>query len=486
MANDLIAFESAARLAARLRRGSLTAVALLELYLERVRRHNPSLNAIVVTDEAVARKRARAADRALAKGQRWGSLHGVPMTIKESFNVVGMPTTWGLPSLKDNLPKRNAVAVDRLLQAGAVLFGKTNVPTMLADWQTFNDIYGTTNNPWDLTKVPGGSSGGAAAALAAGLTALELGSDIGASIRDPAHFCGVYGHKPTFGICPMLGQALPGVVAAQDLNVIGPLARSADDLELALKVIAGPDEIEARGWQLTLPASRRKTLREFKVAVMVSAETAEVDRSVQDRIQAIADFLGKKKAKVSETARPDIDTTEAHHVFIQLLRSATSNAQTDETFARNRVAAESLSADDQSYRAWMLKGNTMSHRDWLRWNELRERMRRRWHAFFQEYDVMLSPAGATAAFPHNQKGERWERMVSVNGKPQPSTTQMFWAGFSGMAYLPSTVAPAGFTPEGLPVGVQIIGPQYGDLTCIHFARLLEREYQGFVAPPGYE
>ncbi len=449
-------------------------------------KYNPRLNAIVVTDLDSARKRARAADRALAKGEVWGPLHGLPMTIKESFDVVGMPTTWGLPDLKDNFPTRNALAVDRLLSAGAVLFGKTNVPTMLADWQTFNDVYGTTNNPWDPSRVPGGSSGGAAAAVAAGLTGLEIGSDIGASIRDPAHYCGLYGHKPSFGVCATNGQALPGRVAAQDITVIGPLARSAADLEIALKVIGGPDEIDARGWQLALPAAKKKSLREFKVAVMLSAETAEVDHSVQDRIQAIAEFLARHKVKVSDIARPDIDTAEAHYVFIQLVRAATSRGQTDEVFARNLAATGNLSADDQSYRAWMLKGNTMFHRDWLQWNELRHRMRLKWDAFFQQYDLLLCPAGATAAFPHNQKGERWERMVTVNGKPQPSTTQMFWAGFSGMAYLPSTVAPAGLTSEQLPVGVQIVGPQYSDLTCIRFAQLLEREYQGFVAPPGYE
>ena len=484
--SDQEAFRSAKALAARVRQGKITSRRLLELYIARMEKYNPRINAIVATDLQGARRRARAADAALAKGQVWGPLHGVPMTIKESFDVTGMPTTWGLPELKDNFPKRNALAVDRLLSAGAVLFGKTNVPAMLADWQTFNDVYGTTNNPWDLGRVPGGSSGGAAAALASGLTGLETGSDIGASIRDPAHYCGLYGHKPTFGVCATNGQALPGRVAAQDITVIGPLARSAADLEIALKVISGPDEIDARGWRLALPVAKKKSLREFKVAVMLSAETAEVDRSVQDRIQAIAEFLARHNAKVSDIARPDIDTAEAHYVFIQLVRAATSRGQTDEVFARNLAAAGTLSPDDHSYRAWMLKGNTMFHRDWLQWNELRHRMRLKWDVFFWQYDLLLCPAGATAAFPHNQKGERWERMVMVNGKRQPSTTQMFWAGFSGMAYLPSTVAPAGLTPEGLPVGVQIIGPQYGDLTCIRFAQLLEREYQGFVVPPGYE
>jgi amidase len=481
-----LAMQSAKSLASAIRRGKISSRELLDLYLARIERYNPKLNAIIAMDVEASRKRARQADAALKKGTLWGPLHGLPMTIKESFDLAGMPTTWGLPELKDHRAERNALAAQRYIDAGAIVFGKTNVPTMLADWQTFNELYGTTNNPWDVTRVPGGSSGGSAAALAAGLTGLETGSDIGASIRDPAHYCGVYGHKPTYDICATNGQALQGRVATQDITVIGPLARSADDLELALKIIAGPDAIDARGWRLSLPPSSKKSLREFKVAVMLSADTAEVDRSVQDRIQAVADFMAKNKAKVSDTARPEIDTAKAHRVFIHLVRAATSGRQTDEAFARHLAAARDVKADDTRYEAWMVKGNTMSHREWHDWNEQRHKMRLAWDAFFHEYDLLLCPAGATAAFPHNQKGERWERMLSVNGKPQPSTTQMFWAGFMGMAGLPSTVAPAGLTAEGLPVGVQIVGPQYGDLTCIRLAQLLEKEYQGFVAPPGYE
>jgi len=481
-----LALQSAKALASAIRRGKISSRELLDLYLARIERYNPKLNAVIAMDVEASRKRARQADAALKKGTVWGPLHGLPMTIKESFDLIGMPTTWGLPELKDHRAERNALAVQRYIDAGAIVFGKTNVPTMLADWQTFNELYGTTNNPWDVTRVPGGSSGGSAVALAAGLTGLETGSDIGASIRDPAHYCGVYGHKPTYDICATNGQALQGRVAAQDITVIGPLARSADDLELALKIIAGPDAIDARGWRLTLPPSSKKSLREFKVAVMLSADTAEVDRSVQDRIQAVADFMAKNKAKVSDTARPDIDTAQAHRVFIHLVRAATSGRQTDEAFARHLTAARDVKPDDTRYEAWMVKGNTMFHREWLDWNEQRHKMRLAWDRFFQDYDLLLCPAGATAAFPHNQKGERWERMVSVNGKPQPSTTQMFWAGFMGMAGLPSTVAPAGLTPEGLPVGVQIVGPQYGDLTCLRLAQLLEKDYQGFVAPAGYE
>jgi amidase len=480
-----IPFRSAKQLASLIRRKKIGCLELLDLYLERVGRHNPRINAIIFTDVEAARERARKADEALAKGDRWGPLHGVPMTIKESYDVVGMPTTWGLPELKNNYPEKNAVVVDRFLNAGAVLFGKTNVPLYLADWQSFNEVYGTTNNPWDVTRIPGGSSGGSAAALAAGLTGIESGSDIGASIRNPAHYCGVYGHKPTYAIVPPRGQSLPGVIALTDIAVVGPMARSAADLALALDVSAGPDDIDGTAWQLRLPKPKKRKLHEYNVAVIYDDPEAEVDAEVQNRLHAVVDFLTKSKVRVSENARPQVDSREAHRNYIQLMRAATSARLTPEAFQKNLEAARSIEPDDEGYRAQMIRAQALYHKDWLALNQTRHKMRLAWADFFREYDLLLCPAATTAAFPHNQKGERWERMLTVNGKPQPSTTQLFWAGYTCNVYVPSTVAPAGLTSEGLPVGVQIVGPQYGDHTCIHFARLLEREFQGFVPPPGF-
>jgi len=478
-------FRSAKQLASDIRRGKIGALEALDSFLARVERFNPTLNAIIAMDMEGARRRARQADAARRKGKLWGPLHGVPMTIKESYDVVGMPTTWGLPALKDNLPARNALAVERLFAAGVVLFGKTNVPQWLADWQSYNPIYGTTSNPWDLSRTPGGSSGGSAAALAAGLTGLEAGSDIGSSIRNPAHYCGVYGHKPTFGIVPPRGQALPGRVAQGDISVIGPMGRSAEDLAIGLSVMAGADEIDGIGWRLALPAPRAKRLRDYKVAVMLTDPQSEVDDEVQARLQGVADFLARQKAKVSDTARPAIDTAEAQRDYVFLLRAATSGRQSAEEYRANLEVARGLRPDDESYYARMIRANVASHREWLAVNEARHQMRWRWAEFFRDYDVMLCPAAAGAAFPHDHDGERHERTIVVNGRRVPTTDQLFWAGYSGMAYLPSTVAPCGFTPAGLPVGVQIVGPQYGDRTCIELARLLEREFQGFVPPPGY-
>jgi amidase len=406
------------------------------------------------------------------------------MTIKESYDVVGMPTTWGLPELKDNRPARNALAVDRLLAAGVVLFGKTNVPAWLADWQSYNAIYGTTNSPWNPKLVPGGSSGGATAALAAGLTGIEMGSDIAGSIRNPAAVCGVFGHKPTMGVCPTDGHALNENVAPLDILAIGPLARSADDLALGLSILAGPDDIDAAGTRLALPPPKKMRLRDFKVGVVLDHPTAPVDREVSGLIQKLADFLSKQKAKVSDTARPDIDLHEAHQVFDVLLRAATSARLSDDEQQAFRDELAALPPGTDTKRSRMLRGNTISHRDWLRLNERRHRMRHKWRDWFRDYDLLLCPVLCTAALPHDQRPP-YERTITVNGKEYAANNQLFWSGYSCVSYLPATAAPIGFTKDGRPVGVQIVGPQYGDRTCIAFARLLEKEYQPFVAPPGF-
>jgi amidase len=481
-----LAYLPAVALAQLVRQRKIGAIELLEMYLRRIDRFDGMINAVVVKDYERARATARVIDESLLNHNTTElarPLLGVPMTVKESFDIAGLPTTFGLPELLTRQITTDASAVQRLRSAGAVIFGKTNVPALLADWQTFNPIYGTTSNPWDLERTPGGSSGGAAAAVAAGLCGLDFGSDIAGSIRGPAHYCGVYGHKPTFGIVDPLGHGLNGVVATADINAIGPLARSADDLETALRATAGPNAIDGAGWILALPQVSPRALHEFRVAVLLTDSTADVDESVQASLVELAGFLRKRGAKVSDRARPAFDFGEAHRVFIQLLRSATSGHQTDDQFDLLHKIGQTLPRGDSDYYAQMVRGNTLTHRDWLRANELRQQMRRAWAAFFGDWDVLLCPAAATAAFLHDQAGERWTRMLKVNGSPQPSTTQMFWAGLTGMSGLPATVAPMGCTLDGLPVGVQIIGPSYADLRCIHFARLLEREYRAFQRPP---
>jgi amidase len=477
-------FQTAKQLAAAIRKRKIGCLELLDLYLQRIEAHNPALNAIIAMDVEGARKRAKAADKAVKAGKELGPLHGVPMTLKESYDIAGYATTWGDPAHKDRKVAKNALATQRLLDAGVTLFGKTNVPLNLADWQSYNAVYGLTRNPWDLSRTPGGSSGGSGAALAAGLTGLEAGSDIGASIRNPAHYCGVFGHKPTWGVVSPRGHALNGNVAQADISVCGPLARGAADLEIAMDVMAGPDDIDGRGWTLTLPRSQKKKLRDFKVAVVASDPNCEVDRSVQDQIQALADFLARKKVKLSDTARPAIDTAEQNDVYVRLLRAATSGRMSDEAWHQAARDAAALPDDDMSYFAQMQRGNSLAHRTWLRLNEKRHRMRLAWDA--RGLRPAALPGRGDRGLPARPQGppprahHRGQQQAGAGRRPDLLGRLLV------RHYLPASAAPIGETADGLPVGVQIVGPQYGDYSCIQFAKLLEQEYRGFVPPPAYQ
>jgi amidase len=480
-----IALQSAITLGQGLRRRDYSSVELLQHHLARVERLNPALNAVVVMDTERALQRAREADAAQARGQSWGPLHGLPMTVKEAFDMPGLPTTWGLESMRHNIAGQTAVAVQRLLDAGAVIYGKTNVPVALADWQSFNPVYGTSNNPWDLARSPGGSSGGSAAALAAGLATLELGSDIGSSIRNPAHYCGVWGHKPTWGVVPLQGHELPGdeCADATDIGAAGPLARSAHDLTLAMDILATP--LSAFGPMGRTPAVWRDSgvpARRMRVAIMNDDPRAEVDACVRETVDSLAAFLRRQGLTVSDTARP-VDSEECWRVFAPLLRSALCGHMSDEDYARAQRFAQDHPEDAREFPGVQWRGQTMTHRRWLQLDEARARLRKQWNAFFEQWDLLVCPIAATPAILHNHEGWRWERMLDVNGQPQPHTTQMFWAGYAGVVGLPSTAVPLGRSPDGLPIGAQLIGPAFGDPVCLRFARWLETEYRGFVPPP---
>jgi len=479
-------YQSATELAAAMRAKEISAVELLKHFLARVEKYNPKLNAIIWMDAEGALKRAEAADEALAKGESWGPLHGVPATIKESYQLAGSPTTWGVPTLADNITDTTAIGAQRLLDAGAVIFGKTNVPIYLADWQSFNEIYGTTIIPWDLSLSPGCSSGGSAAALAAGLTGLETGSDIGASIRNPAHYCGVFGHKPTYGAIPTRGQSMPGAYAASDISVIGPLTRSADDLEVALDAMAGPDRLDDAGWFLELPPPGQSALTDFRVAVKLTDPSSEVDGAYADQLQGLVDKLAAAGATVNDNAHPDVNTERLHEVYVMLLRAATSSRLSDDEYDHWAKIAAKAAPGDTPYLTRMAQANTLSHREWLRLNNERHAMRFKFAEFFEDWDILLCPAAASAAFPHDQAGERHDRTVTVNGRGVPTTDQLFWAGFSGVVYLPSTVGPAGLQSNGRPVGYQAISGHLRDKTSIAFAKCVEREIGGFIAPPGWD
>jgi len=478
-------FTSATELAAEIRDRGIGCLELLDFYLARAERHNPALNAIIVWQVEQAQERARAADAALSRGERWGPLHGIPMTVKESFNVAGLPTTFGNPLWRDNIAAGNAFLIDRLLQAGAVVFGKTNVPYMLGDAQSYNEIYGTTNNPWDPTRSPGGSSGGEATALAAGLSALGAGSDIAGSLRNPAHYSGVYGHKPTWGLISTRGHAPPGIMTPTDISVVGPMARHAEDLDLALRALAGPDLLQQSAWRVELRPPRHRRLGEFRVAVWASSPLCRIDTSVSELFDRAIDAVVRTGAVVDDAARPEIDGEEHHRLFMLLLRAATASRMRDEDVICQQEIAATLTANDVSDRAAVARGATLLHRAWGTANEARTKLRYAWHEFFERFDVLLTPVAATAAFRHDRNPNRDERTVLVNGKSVPYAEQLFFAGLASLSYLPATAAPIGLTAEGLPVGLQIIGPECEDSTTIEFARLLAAEIGGFVPPPAY-
>jgi amidase len=420
----------------------------------------------------------------LARGESLGRLHGVPMTVKESFDVAGMGTTWGDPANAHEVAPSNAASVQSLISQGAIVFGKTNVPTMLADWQTFNPLHGTTNNPWNPQLAPGGSSGGAAAALAAGLTTLELGSDIGASIRNPAHYCGVYGHKPTYGIVPQAGHHAGRADTPLDLIACGPLARSADDLAAALDILVAPEPSEAH-WGIALPPTRIDTLKGIRVAAWVDDETCPVDAEIRDAVVRVGGALERAGAKVDWEARPFDDSQAEHELYIQMLRGATGPLLSDEDYRTQAALAAGLDSRDTRYLAWNARYGTQSHRDWFDGHRRRARLRAQWGEFFRRFDVVICPVASSTAFPHDQKTPRVDRRIRVNDGWQDYNSQLFWAGLATLCYLPSTVVPAGLSKQGLPVGLQIIGSYGHDRSTIRLAQLLAEEIGGFVAPAAY-
>ncbi|MGB9151373.1 MAG: amidase [Burkholderiales bacterium] len=481
-----LAFKSASELARMIREKQISSRELLDAYLARIEKYNPALNAVVTLAADAARTMADRADAVLKRGDRAGELHGVPMTVKDTFEVAGLRTTAGAKQYENYTAKNTAVAVQRLIDAGAVIIGKSNVPEFAADLQSYNEIFGVTNNPWDLSCTPGGSSGGAAAAVAAGLTAFEIGSDIGGSIRTPAHFCGVYGHKPTWGLIPPRGHipGPPGTLGEADLGVMGPLARSAEDLALALRLTAGPLDDKGLAWKLQLPPPRHKTLKQFKVALWLYDDDYPLDQPVQAQLETTVAALRNAGVQVDET-KPNFTLDKAFNDYLRLLWPVSLAGLPQAEFQKLVQLADSLKPDDHSPRARMARYATMRHRDWLRANEAREHTCAEWQAFFRRYDVLLCPVNPVCAFGHQHSDDMIARTIEINGKPRWYWEQMSWISLATMSRLPATVAPAGIAANGLPVGIQIIGPYLEDFTTIEFARLMQDVTGGFQPPPSF-
>jgi amidase len=471
-----------------LQRRKISAVELAEHVIARIDALDPRLNAVVVRDFDRARNGAKAADVALARGERQPLL-GIPMVVKESFNVAGLPTTWGIPTSKNWIPNEDAVTVARLKAAGAVILGKTNVPIVLGDWQSYNDIYGTTNNPWDLGRTPGGSSGGSAAALAAGIGSLSIGSDIGGSLRVPAHYCGVCAHKPTLGLVPLRGHTFPGAPPLPreiDLAVAGPMARSAVDLGLALDVIAGPDE--ARGgiaYRLALPPARHEALKSFRVLVIDTHPLLPTATTVRTALDRLSQRLVKAGVKVGRESPLLPDLADSARLYMRLLLPVFSAGWPLDRYMQAQAAAEALNPEDKSLVAERSRGAVLSHRDWMAADRARAGLQQRWSELFREWDVVLCPPMPTPAFPHDHSMPISARHIEIDGKEYPYSDQLVWPEIATTPGLPATAAPIDRSETGLPIGVQIVGPYLEDRTTIAFAELMEREFGGFVPPPGY-
>ncbi|MHA6625261.1 amidase [Pseudonocardia sichuanensis] len=479
---------SATELAGLLTERAVSAVELAEAAIARIERHDDALNAVCVRDFDRALDAARDADAARASGEQ-RPLLGIPMTVKESFHMAGLPTTWGIPEFAGFVPEADALAVQRVKAAGAVVLGKTNVPLVLGDLQSYNEVYGTTNNPWDTSRTPGGSSGGSAAALAAGFGALSLGSDIGGSLRNPAHSCGVYAHKPTVGLLPQRGHTPPGLPVLSfddDLAVIGPMARSAADLRLLLDLLAEPDPLGSRAaYRLALPPARHETLAGHRVLVLESHPLLPTGASVRRAIAGFAERLAAAGATVAHESPLLPDQAEAARLYMRMLLSELGAGYPAEVYERARDGAARLDPEDHGLAAERSRGTVLSHRDWMLASRERALLRRRWHDLFAEFDVVLCPIMPTPAFPHDHSPIPTRR-IRIDGLDQDDHDyfdQLALAGIATLPGLPATVLPVGTSEDGLPIGVQAIGAMHADRTTIRFAELAEREFGGFTPPP---
>ena len=481
--SDHLVYRSATELAQMIRRKEVSSVELTQLFIDQIEREDGEINAVAVKRFEEALSEAGLADAALGRGDELGVMHGLPLTIKESYMMQGTRTTWGLESEKNNIAKNDGLIVGRFKAAGAHFLGKTNVPVDLGDTQSYNPVYGTTNNPYDLGRSPGGSSGGSGAAMAAGFSALEAGSDIGGSVRIPAIFCGVFGHKPTWGIVPLAGHELIEDLGIPDpdVTVCGPLARSAEDLKLALDVMAGPTEREALGWKLDLVPSDVKSLKGLRVAIWPNDELSPVCEEIEQNAMQVGEVLERCGAKVSYTARPDFDAMKAHLVFTSLVGATMASGQPASQIEKARQRVDELAPEDSSTGAASLRAMVMSHRDWIRHDFRRAKLGRSWDVFFKEWDVLICPQYNVPAFPHDHRPMK-ERVCLVDGKEQPYNSYGFWAGIANGANLPSATFPTGFSADGLPLGLQATCPTYRDNRAIEIARLISLEVGGYSPP----
>ncbi len=441
-----LALEPAHVQARAIREGETSSRELLELFIQRIESLDSDINAVVTRDFDAARRAADQADAVLARGDPVGPLHGLPITIKDALETKGIRSTGGADALRDHIPTRDAPVVRKLKDAGAIVIGKTNLPEWSGDAQAYNELFGTTRNPWNLERVPGGSSGGAAAAVATGLTAFEIGTDIGGSIRFPAAFCGVFGHKPSFGIVPSTGYLdhAEGGTTEADVNVVGPIARSAEDLELLLPLLVK----DTPPWEVHL--SESTDVAAMRVAAWLDDPACAVDSDVLDVTTRAIEALEASGTRVDRDARPELDFASLRVTGGLLVMSANpSNTEID-----------------------------VSHKRWFELHKQRVEAQARWAEFFERYDVLLMPVSFVPPFPHNHT-KMSERTLACNGEERPYWDIAAWTMLVGMAYLPSTVPPIGLSSSGLPIGIQVVSRYGADFTTIRFAAHLARLCGGY-------
>ncbi|MEZ0090151.1 amidase [Streptacidiphilus sp. EB129] len=452
--------------------GDVSSLELTTAHLARIDRH-PEANAVVTVDREGALAAAAAADRLRAGGRPGGALLGLPITVKDSLETAGLRTTCGATDLAGHVPERDADAVARLRDAGAVILGKTNTSSMCQDIQTGNPLFGTTPNPHAPDRTAGGSSGGAAAAVAAHLSALDLGSDLAGSLRLPGHYCGVYSLRTSYGIVPTRGHIPrpPGWLTTSDMMALGPVARSAADLELALGVLAGPSYGDGAAGRPELPAPRHRQLGDHRFGIWADDPYCRVSAETRALVEQVSQALRDSGAGVNDTARP-VSMAESDRLFQSLMFAGSAAGASAEAFAADLAAAQDLAPDDRSPYATYLRARTMTHREWLLANEERERLRGQWNAYFDEVDVLVTPAAPTVAVPDQTGSPLPQRFITVDGERRGYWEQTTWLNLASLVRLPAASVPLTSTSDGLPLGLQLIGPHLSDRTLAHLAGLL--------------
>jgi amidase len=475
---ETLLYRTAREMIADLAAKKISARELLDAHVARNDTLLAKLNAVVAADLDRARRDAEKIDNARAKGEVLGPLAGVPVTIKDGYDVENMPATAGNPIYAHRDKNcADADVVKSARAAGAVVWGKTNVPLMLGDFQSYNEIYGTTNNPYDITRTPGGSSGGAAAALAAGITPLEIGSDIGGSLRHPANFCGVCSLKPTWGVLSSRGQIPPppGRYMESDLGVVGPMARNTGDLRLLWNVL--------RGSAGALP----KPIKGARIAVWDEEPGFPLSQEAKAGVARAAAALSDAGAIV-ERQRPPVTGLELMDMYLGLLTPIIASGLPEtllQSFAAQR--ADDLAAARKgiglfNMAAYRLRA-TASHREVLVHMTRRQAMKDQLDAFFAEgWQAILSPISIMPAFPHLHEPGFNERMLDVDGESVPYGTMLYWIALATALLGPSLAVPAGQTAAGLPTGAQLMGPSGDEDHLFDFAGAIEERLGGFQPP----